>query len=87
MQRLFCHLKTNSEPYAHWATVLALIAAAIGGYFAYEQLALANDQRRWQNYNEMNVRYADLYKEITEEISSGCRPDNFEKLTPETKRI
>jgi hypothetical protein len=86
MQKLIQWLRANSEPYAHWATVLAFIAAGIGGYFAYEQLELANEQKRWQNYNEMNVRYAELYKSITPEIASGCRSDDFEKLQPETKR-
>jgi hypothetical protein len=86
MQKVFQWLKDNSEPYAHWATVLAFIAAGFAGYFAYEQLELANEQRKWQNYNEMNVRYAELYKSITPEIASGCQQDDFEKLPPETKR-
>jgi hypothetical protein len=85
MQKMINWLKDNSEPYAHWATVLALIAACIAGYFAYAQLTLANDQKRWQNYNEMNVRYAELYKSIPEEIASGCS-GNFEKLEPDAKR-
>jgi len=79
-------LQNNSQIYAHWATVLALIAAIIGGYFAYAQLELANEQRRWQNYNEMNVRYAELYKNIPAEIASGCSTENFGSLSLETKR-
>jgi hypothetical protein len=85
MQKIITWLKANSEPYAHWATVLTLLAACIGGYFAYAQLSLANEHKRWQNYNDMNIRYAELYKSIPEEIASGCS-GNFEKLEPETKR-
>ncbi|WP_047552177.1 hypothetical protein [Methylotenera sp. G11] len=85
-QKVIKWLNTNSEPYAHWATVLALIAAIIGGYVAYAQLKLANEQRRWQNYNEMNVRYAELYKNIPIDIASGCFAENFENLPSETKR-
>ena len=85
MQKFISWLNANSEPYAHWATVLALIAACIGGYFAYAQLSLANEHKRWQNYNDMNVRYAELYKNIPEEIASGCS-GNFEKLEQEEKR-
>lgn len=85
MQKIRNWLRANSEPYAHWATVLALIAACIAGYFAYAQLSLANEHKRWQNYNDMNVRYAELYKSIPEEIASGCS-GNFEKLEPEAKR-
>lgn len=86
LQQAYQWLKVNSESCAHWATVLAFIAAGIGGYLAYKQLELANEQRKWQNYNEMNVRYAELYKSITPEIASGCQQGDFEKLPPETKR-
>lgn len=85
-QKVIKWLKANGQPYAHWATVLALIAVSIGGYFAYAQLQFANEQRRWQNYNEMNVRYAELYKNIPTDIASGCTAENFEKLPSETKR-
>ncbi len=93
MRRVLSLLWSNSEPISHWATVLAFAAAAIGSYYAYGQLKTAsaqfeqaNDQRRWQNYNEMNVRYAGLYENIPEEIVSGCVPDDFGKLKPDTKR-
>lgn len=85
-RRLFQWSWSHSEPLSHWATVFALVAASVGGYLAYSQLELANDQRRWQNYNEMNVRYAELYKSIPSEIASGCIPESFEGLSPETKR-
>ena len=86
-------LWTQSEKISQWATTLGFAAAVAGGFFAYGQLKTAsaqleqaNDQRRWQNYNEMNVRYAELYKGIPKEIASGCTPKNFAELAPETRR-
>lgn len=93
MRKIFCWLCKNSEPISHWATALALVAAAVGGFMAYGQLKItsaqleqANEQRRWQNYNEMNVRYAQLYESIPDQIISGCVPDDFKSLEPKTKR-
>lgn len=93
MRKIFCWLWKNSEPISHWATVLALVAAAVGGFMAYGQLKMtgaqleqANEQRRWQNYNDMNVRYAQLYESIPDQISSGCVPEDFKSLEPKTKR-
>lgn len=93
MRNLFPWLWANTEKLSHLATTLAFVVAAVGSFLAYGQLKAtsaqleqANDQRRWQNYNEMNVRYAELYKTIPEAIASGCVPENFEKLNPETKR-
>ena len=93
MRNPFPWLWNNSEKLSHLATALAFIVAAVGSFLAYGQLKAtsaqleqANDQRRWQNYNEMNVRYAELYKSIPEEIASGCVPKRFEMLKPETKR-
>lgn len=93
MRKLISWLWTNSEPISHWATVLAFVAAAVGGFLAYGQLKAtsaqlehANEQRRWQNYNEMNVRYAQLYESIPDQIVSGCVPQDFHSLEPKTKR-
>jgi hypothetical protein len=93
MRKVFSLIWANSEPFSQWATVFAFVAAIFGGGLAYGQLKIANaqleqanEQRKWQNYNEMNVRYAELYKSIPGEIASGCVPGNFETLEPETKR-
>jgi hypothetical protein len=85
MQKVFQWLQANSGPWAHWATVFTFMAVCFGGYLAYAQLELVNEQRRWQNFNDMNVRYADLYRNIPPEIASGCRLADFEKLEPKTK--
>jgi len=93
MKKVLCWLTDNSEKLSHWATVLAFPAAAVAGFLAYGQLKVAtsqieqaNDQRRWQNYNEMNVRYAELYKSIPDQISSGCSHADFHQLPSEAKR-
>jgi len=76
----------NSEKISHWATVLGIVVAAIGGYLAYSQLAQANEHRSWQNYNDMNIRYADLYKEIPEDIATGCISKDFAATSHESQR-
>jgi hypothetical protein len=93
MSRIIQWLRTHGELLSHWATVLAFLAAAIGGFLTFGQLKVANaqleqanEQRRWQNYNEMNVRYAELYESIPEEIAAGCIPQEFAKLDAKTKR-
>jgi len=85
-------LKKSSKPYAEWATFLGFIAACIGIFMAYGQLRTANaqleqanDQRRWQNYNELNIRYAQLYENIPKDIASGCT-GGFANIEPDTKR-
>lgn len=93
MKHTFNWLWNNSERISHWATALAFIAALIAGYLAYGQLKIANaqleqanDQRSWQNYDEMNMRYAEIYKGIPAKIASGCTPISFDKLDAGTKR-
>jgi hypothetical protein len=85
-------LKNISKPLSEWATVLAVVAGCAGGFFTYGQLKAANaqleqvnNQQRWQNYNEMNIRYAELYGRIPKEIASGCS-GSFENLGPGEKR-
>ena len=85
-------LKTYGKTFAEWGTFLGVVLACIGIYIAYGQLKTtnkqmeqANEQGRWQNYNELNVRYAELYKNLPDSISSGKRFD-FEKSPTECRR-
>lgn len=85
-------LTTHGKTFAEWGTFLGVIVACIAIFIANGQLKAtnaqleqANDQRRWQNYNELNIRYADLYKDIPREILAGRRRP-FEKLSPASKR-
>jgi hypothetical protein len=38
---------------------------------ANEQMAQSDEQRKWQNYNELNVRYAALYQALPKDILNG----------------
>lgn len=75
-------LQENSQVFAHWFTVIGVIAAI---YVACNQFEQIKEQRRWQNFNDMNIRYAELFIKIPEEIVAGCHPVDFEKLEPKTK--
>ncbi|SFO38634.1 hypothetical protein [Nitrosospira briensis] len=52
-------------------SLLAFIVAVGGLYLTYEQLEQANGHKRWQNYNELNIRYAELYRNIPKDIASN----------------
>lgn len=60
-----------SKLLAHWATIGTLIIVIFSYCLAEQQLLLLlKDQRQWQNFNEMNVRYANLLSKMPEKISS-----------------
>jgi len=80
---MFESLKNNSESFAHWANVLTFIALLFSIYFACQQLKELRVQRQWQNFNEMNIRYADLLGKIPEEIKLDS--DSIESVNPQTK--
>ena len=84
MRECFCNflkcLIANSEKLAHWATVIVLIFSFC---LASEQLKELKDQKQWENFNAMNVRYAELLGKISDkvELSSG----SFKSADEETK--
>lgn len=57
-----------SKPMAHWATIGTFIIVLLSYFVAKQQLVLLKDQRQWQNFNEMNVRYANLLSKMPEKI-------------------
>ncbi len=59
-----------SKLLAHWATIGTLIIVIFSYCLAEQQLVLLKDQRQWQNFNEMNVRYANLLSKMPDKISS-----------------
>jgi hypothetical protein len=80
-------LQGNSQVFAHWFTVIGAIATAIGVIAAIcvasSQFDQIREQRRWQNFNDMNVRYANLFIQMPQKIIEGEIP--FEKLEPQDK--
>jgi hypothetical protein len=59
--------------------------AIVGMGFTYAQLEQTNDHKRWQNYNEVNIRYAELYKGLPPDIASK-ETLKFEQPPPSSKR-
>ncbi|MER0171050.1 MAG: hypothetical protein DU489_10670 [Nitrosomonas sp.] len=57
-----------SELLAYWATICTLIIVIFSYCLAEQQLVLLRDQRQWQNFNEMNVRYANLLSKMPKKI-------------------
>ncbi len=64
-------LSKHSGSIAEWSTTFTFIVAVAAIMMAYFQLKQSNDQTKWQNYNEMNVRYAALYESIPKDIAVG----------------
>lgn len=70
-------LKENSPTIAHLAAVLGVVA---GICIALNQFDQIDRHRKWQNFNDMNIRYANLFIQMHEKIIEGGTP--FEKLEP-----
>lgn len=77
---MFECLKNIGELLAHWTTFIVLIISVC---LAYQQLKELKVQKQWQNFNEMNIRYADLLGKIPEEIKLDS--NSIESVNPQTK--
>lgn len=74
---MFECLKNISELLAHGATVFTFIVLIISVCLAHHQLELLKEQKQWQNFNEMNVRYANLLSKMPEKMDSDyCSIDS-----------
>lgn len=62
---------------AHWGTLIVLIISAC---VACNQLEELKVQRQWQNFNEMNVRYAGLLSKISSEMDANCNLNDKTKI-------
>ncbi|MBX3615620.1 hypothetical protein [Nitrosomonas sp.] len=67
---------------AHWVTLFLLIISVC---LAYNQLKGQKVQRQWQNFNEMNVRYAELLGKIPFKKEMKQSSDSFESVEEKTK--
>lgn len=65
-----------------WGTFIGVIVASVGILYAANQ---NNEHRRWQNYNEMNLRYSDLYDSMPDKVAKDSGVE-FSKLPEESKR-
>ncbi|HEY4698196.1 MAG: hypothetical protein A3J49_04260 [Gallionellales bacterium RIFCSPHIGHO2_02_FULL_57_16] len=75
----------NRKACSEWAQVATCAIAILAVCLAWSQLGQMNEQQRWQNYSELNSRYATFYRELPKEILVDSHID-FLKSKPETKR-
>lgn len=82
---MFECFKNISELLAHWATVITLIVLILSVCVAHKQLEELKIQRHWENFNAMNVRYAELLGKIPFKKEMKQSSDSFESVEEETK--
>ncbi len=61
-----------------------LLVLLLGLCLAYQQLQQLDEQQRWQNYSELNYRYAKLYREFPIALISGTTTP--QDISPENLR-
>ena len=64
------------------AVVATAIVACLAYSLAYEPLRQADLHKRWQNYNDINSRYAELYKDLPLELDSPETTESTESTEP-----
>jgi len=86
------NIRISSRTLAEWGTFITALITCFAVFIAWgqlkaanEQLAQGNEQKKWQNYNELNVRYAELYEELPPVILKGEKL-RFDDLKAEEKR-
>lgn len=60
------------------AAIVTAVVACLAYGLAYEPLRQADLHKRWQNYNDINSRYAELYKDLPLELDSPGTPESTE---------
>ena len=65
--------------------LITAIVTAIGVGFVAIQLYQVNEQQKWGNYNQLNLHYSSLYREIKPELHfTQCR--TFSQLSDESRQ-
>ena len=70
---------------AEWGIFIGVIVGVISLWFTYFQLEQNNFHRKWQNYNELNFRYSQLYDSMPDEVENDTGKD-FSVLKHDAKR-
>ena len=53
---------------------MALVCSIVGLFFVAYQLKQANESQKWGNFNQLNIHYYDLYRELPQELhDSACK--------------
>lgn len=70
---------------AHLLSVAGLFLTFWGLTLVSAQLKQANEHQKWNNYNQLNIHYATLYRELPDELeASSCK--RFAELSPTGKK-
>jgi len=78
MDKIFTFFKKHGNTIALWGTFLSVL---IGLY----ALMQTNEHKKWQNYNEMNLRYYKLYSDMPDKIAVDSGKE-FSMLNHEERR-
>lgn len=69
----------------HLLSAVGLFITFWGLMLVYAQLKQANEHQKWNNYNQLNIHYSTLYRELPAELeASSCK--HFDELTPAGKK-
>ena len=70
---------------AHLLSALGLLLTFLGLMLVSEQLQQANEHQKWNNYNQLNIHYSALYRDLPEELeANSCK--RFDELTVSGKK-
>lgn len=53
---------------AQLVTIITLILTCLGLIFVHAQLKQSNEHQRWNNYNQLNLHYSALYRNMPDEL-------------------
>lgn len=78
-------MKWFKDNIAHLLSVAVLFLTFWGLMLVYAQLKQANEHQKWNNYNQLNIHYSTLYRELPEELeAASCK--GFDELPPTGKK-
>lgn len=70
---------------AHLLSAIGLLLTFWGLTLVYAQLKQANEHQKWNNYNQLNIHYSTLYRELPVELEAeSCK--RFADLSPASKK-
>lgn len=78
-------MKWLKDNVAHLLSAVGLFLTFWGLTLVYAQLKQGNEHQKWNNYNQLNIHYSALYRDIPEDLeAASCK--RFDELTPSGKK-
>ena len=72
------------EKVAHFLSAIGLLLTTFMLFLVYAQLQQANEHQMWNNYNQLNIHYSRLYRDIPKDFEAkSCK--RFDELNVEGK--